>query len=332
MSMNVPPKLRMVWELLRDTVGGFGADRGALLGGALAFYSLLSLAPLLIVAIAIAGIVLGPAAARGELIQMLEESMSPEVAAEINGWVEHASELGGIASVTGIALAIFSASRLFAKLRVALNEVLDVDESGEAGFRAAVKGYVRRRVYAFAMVLGAGVALLFASATRTFLSTIHGRVFGGSAGAAISAQILQVVFSLVLVAAVTAAILRLVPDTKLGWRSVAVGAAFTSVLFNVGSAILGIYLGRASVADPYGAAGTAVVVLLWINFSAQALLLGAELTRAYAARFGRGLTPEEEEEAERAEREAERHAARREAEPARDSKRRLARRERPSAA
>jgi membrane protein len=280
-------KLVVAWELGRTTIRGFVADRGGLLAAALAFYMLLSLAPLIIVATAIAALALGPAAARGELTQILQESIGSGPAAEINDWVDRAAQSGAVASLTGLGIALLSAARFVSKLRAALNHIFGVDAYFAGSFRASVHGYVRRRLSAFAMVLGAGAALLAASVSRTMLTALNGKLFGGSSLAAFATHATHVVITTALVALVTAAILRLVPDVKLRWRSIAVGAALTSVLFNAVNVLFGIYLSHATVAAPYAAAGTMLVVLLWINVSAQALLLGAELAHAHATRFGR---------------------------------------------
>jgi membrane protein len=280
-------RLRIGWELARATVRGFVVDRGGLLSAALAFYMLLSLAPLFIVATAVAALVLDPADARGELTRIVEQSIGPGPAAEINTWVDRAAESGAVASITGLALALFSASRFFGKLRAALNHIFGIDAYLEAGFRATVHGYLRRRLLAFAMVLGGGIALLAASVSRTFLTAVHEKLFGGSSVAAITAQITHVSVTIVLVGLVTAAVLRLVPDARLGWRAIVGGAALTSILFNAVNVLFGIYLSHATVAAPYAAAGTMLVVLLWINVSAQSLLLGAELAHVLATRSGR---------------------------------------------
>lgn len=307
--VGVPAKLRTAWELARDTVTGFGDDRGGLLAAALAFHTLLSVAPLLILAVAVAGLVLGREAAREEVSRVLHGVMTDAAAGAVEGWVEEAGRSGRLASAVGIFLLLLAASRLFEALREAMNQMMNVDPYMSEGFRAVARSYVLRRLASFAMVLASGLVVLVVFASRAALTALHERLFEGSAGSGILVQVTQVLLSLVMVAALAAAVIRLVPDTNVGWRSAWVGGALTSVLFNAGNALVALYLGRATVTATYGAAGSAVVVLLWVNFSAMVLLLGAEFTQTYAARFGSGLRPDEAREVEDAQREGERRAA-----------------------
>jgi membrane protein len=285
------PGLGTGWRLVSETVSGFSKDHGEMLAAALAFYTLLSIAPLAIVAVAIAGVVLGEGAARQEISRALSDTMGPDAAATVSVWVDEARASGAVAGVVGFALLLFGASRVAAQLREALNQVWNVDVDEQEGFRENVRDYVKRRLFAFAMVLASGPLLLAVFASRAGLEAV-----GGWVGPIVPASfgVLQALLSLVLVAALTAVVFKLVPDTRIGWRSAWIGAALTSVLFNAGNYLIGLYLGRAGVTQTYGAAASVVVVLLWLYFSAQLFLLGAEFTQAYAARFGRGLSTREE--------------------------------------
>ena len=292
-------RLHVCWQLLNDTWDEFSKVRGDLLAAALAFHTLLSMAPLIIVAVAIAGIVLGQGAAHAEVTRVLIDTLGAKSAATVNEWVTQASDGGKWASAVGIALMLIAASRLGEQLRSALNQIWQIDVLLAEGFRSTVKDYLQRRIFGFALVAAAGPLLLVVFTSRTLLTGFHGALFGWSPWQGVIIQVLQLLLSLVIVACVSAVVFRYVPDTRVGWRNVLVGGTLTSVLFNIGNALVSLYLARASVTAAYGAAGSLVVVLLWLYFSAQFFLLGASFTRVYAKYFGHGLCPEETEELER---------------------------------
>lgn len=275
-------QLSVLWQIVNDTIDEFSEDRGDLVAAALAFYTLLAIAPLIIIAVAIAGVILGQGAARAEVIGVLDNAMGAEAARTVQQWVEQASEAGGVASVVGAILLLFTASRLGAQLRSALNLVWNVDVEIAKTFKATVSGYVERRLFAFALVLAAGPLLVVVFVSRALLSGVEDVFLAHLGFGGALAQLTQLAMSIVLVAALTAATFRFVPDTRVGWSAIWRGALITSVLFNLGNLAVGLYLARAGVVAAYGAAGSAVVVLLWLYFSAQMFLYGAEFTQVYA--------------------------------------------------
>ncbi len=293
-EMNLPGErkprstLRLVWTLLNETIDEFSKDRGDLVAAALAFYTLLSIAPLIIVAVAIAGIFLGQGNARNEVQQLLQSAMGGNAASVVDDWVQQASRSGAIASVIGGVLTLFAASKFTAQLRSALNQIWDIDVDIADGFKASVKSYLVRRLFAFGAVLAAGPLLLTVFASRALLTFLTRTVLPGFFVTGAAAQVTQLVFSLVLVAVMSTIVFRIIPDTHVGWRAAALGAACTSILFNLGNLLVGIYLSKAAVAATYGAAGSAIVLLLWLYFSAEMFLLGAEFTQVYSTHFGRG--------------------------------------------
>jgi membrane protein len=262
---------------------------------------LLSIAPLIIIAVAVAGTVLGRGAARNEVLSLVSQTMGASAGETVAQWVDEAAAAGGVASVIGFLVLLYAASRLGNQLRVALNQVWNVDEPLAAGFKAAIRNYVRRRLFAFLFVLAAGPLLLAVFASRALLSGLHEVLFRDTPLAGALVQLGQLSFSFLIVAAISAVVFKYVPDTNMGWRPIVRGAVLTSLLFNVGNALVGLYLGRATVSQAYGAAGSAVVVLLWLYFSAQMFLFGAELTQVHARHFGRDLSRVEEEELVRVE-------------------------------
>lgn len=294
-------RLATAWQLINQSLEEFSRARADLLSAALAFHALLSMAPLIILAVAIAGLVLGEAAAHAEVTRLLQDTLGKASAETVNDWVREASESGEVASAVGILLTLFTASRLGETLRSSLNQIDQIDVFMAAGFRSTIEDYVRRRIFAFGVVAASGPLLLVVVLSRTLLIGFHTRLFGSSPWQGVMVQGAQLLLSLSTVAFTTALVLRYVPDTRVGWRNAWVGGALTSILFNIGNALVGWYLARASVAAAYGAAGSLVVVLLWLYFSAQMFLLGAAFTRVYSQRYGTALTATEEREVEEAE-------------------------------
>lgn len=312
MPLQHSQKLRrwfgLSWKLANETLDEFSKDRGDLVAAALAFFTLLSLAPLIIIAVAGAGIILGQGAAHREALTVMQETMGPGAASAIDGWVLEASRAGGVASLVGAALTIIAASRFTSQLRSALNQVWNVDVFVAEGFKSTVRDYLKRRAFAFALVVASGPVLLAVFLSRAFLTGVGAALFPEWALGGAGVQLLQLLFSLVFVAAATAVVFRFIPDTRVGWRAISRGALLTSVLFNLGNLLVGIYLGQASVGAAYGAAGSLVVVLLWLYFSAEMFLYGAEFTQVYARHYGRGLNEKEAAEVESAQQNARRAA------------------------
>jgi membrane protein len=301
MTSTFPQRIVTVWQLINQTLEEFSRSRADLLAAALAFHALLSMAPLIIVAVAIAGLVLGESAAHAEATRLLVDMLGARGAETVNAWVTEAYESGEVASAVGVLLALWTASRLGETLRNALNQIASIDVFMAAGFRSTVEDYVKRRFFAFGVVAASGPLLLLVVLSRTLLTGFHTRLFGASPWQGAMVQVAQLVVSLSSVALTSALVFRYVPDTRVSWRNSWVGGMLTSVLFNIGNALVSWYLARASVTAAYGAAGSLVVVLLWLYFSAQIFLLGAGFTRAYSQRYGSALTEVEKREVEQAE-------------------------------
>jgi membrane protein len=280
--------LHEAWQMVAVIIDDFSADRGGLMAAALAFYALLSIAPLAVVGVAVAGAVLGSGRARAQLAAMLLQSMGPNVERTVMGWVDQAASSVAAGSVIGLLLILWAASRLFGQLREALNQIWNVEVPEAASIKESIKDYLKQRLFALGMVLIAGPLLLASFISRALLSSVYDFV-GASAHTLV--QVGQIAASVLLVAGTTAIIFSVVPDVSVDRRSVLVGSGLTSALLSLGNYLVGLYLGRASVADTYGAAGAAVVVLLWLYYSAFIFLLGAEFTQAYAVRSGRRMKP-----------------------------------------
>lgn len=275
----------LAWNIANQTLDGFARDRGDLLAAALAYHTLLSIAPLIIVAVAIAGMVLGEGAARQEVGQLLAEAMGPSAASAVEGWVDQAAAGGGVASAVGLGLVLLGASRLGGQLRNALNQIWNVEVDSPRGFRLVVADYLRRRAFSFVVVMASGPVLLVVFASRALLTGFHRYLFADSPWAGVVVVALQLTVSLVAVAGISAGVFRFVPDLRVSARAACWGGLLTSILFNAGNVLVGLYLGRASVSAAYGAAGSAIVLLLWLQFSAYMFLMGAEFTQRLHDRF-----------------------------------------------
>lgn len=291
--MKLRERIRVIWAVLGKTLERFSGHRGDLLAAALAFHALLSIAPLIIVAVGVAGMVLGRRAAQLEVTRWLQGSLGDAGASTVGEWVRQApdshwvrqvSENGVVASAIGLGLTLVAASSLGAQLRSALNHVWNIDVFQAPNFRHSVTDYLKRRLFAVVLTFAAGPLLLVVFASRAVLFAFSEALFRGSGWRNAEFQLLQIAFSLLVVALICGGVFRYVPDRRVPWRCALVGGAVTSFAFNIGNSLVGLYLSHASVVAAYGAAASLVVVLLWFYFSAQMLLFGAEFTRIYAER------------------------------------------------
>src|SRR5215469_488908 len=271
------------WHDLRQTFSSWLDHEGPRLAASLSLYSLLSLAPLVILTMAMASLTFGHSQAQHALLDEVRDLMGGEGARTVQTVIEHGKEphAGGVASVIGIIILFVGASSVFGELQSALNKIWDVKSTADVGLWSLV----RSRLVSFALVLGFGFLLLVSLLFSTAL-TAFGRFFSGHLS--LPTVFLAVINALVSFGGIfvlIALILRYVPDVPLRWRDVWQGALATAILFTIGKALLGLYLGRTAVGSAYGAAGSLVVVILWVYYSAMIFYFGAEFTRVRARRY-----------------------------------------------
>jgi len=271
---------------LREVLAEWQRDRALMLGAALAYYTLFALAPLLVLVIAVAGLALGRAAAQGEIVAQIEGLMGPDGAKMIEGMIVRASRpaSGVVATLVSLGTMLLGASGVFGQLQTALDQIFEAESHSRRG--RGVRAAVRQRLAYFGMILGIGFLLLVSLVLSAALAAVHDLL---AAHLPIASRVLPPLnfgLSLAVVSGLFALIYKLLPDVELAWRDVWLGSACTAVLFTVGKSLIGIYLGRAGATSVYGAAGSLVLVLLWIYYSAQILLLGAEFTEVYSRRYG----------------------------------------------
>jgi membrane protein len=269
--------------LFKEAFKEFGEDKAQRLGAALAYYTIFSIGPLLLIAVAMAGIFLGQEAAQGQVSGQLDKVFGSTTAKSVEEMIQAAAKpkSGRVATIVGIVMLLFGASGVFGQLKDALNTIWNVEPKKAAG----IKGFVKERFLSMAMVLGIGFLLLVTLVLDAIVSAMGdylGRLIGGET----ILHVLQLAISFVVVTVLFAAIFRILPDLKIAWRDVWLGAVFTAVLFVLGKFGLGLYLGKAAVGSSYGAAGSLVVLLIWVYWSAQILFFGAEFTQVYARTFG----------------------------------------------
>lgn len=267
-------------QSFRDAWSGWLKHNAPRLGAALAYYAVLSLAPALIVGVAICGLVFGPQAVRGQVYWEVKDVVGSQIAEIVETLLKSAYRpgVGILATTLSFITMLVGASGVFIELRDTLNYIWDAPEKNDQGIRSLI----RDRILSFAMVIGAGLLLTASLAVSAVLQ----------AAGSYSSQYLSVPNSVlelsnfVATFAVTsflfALIYRVIPEVRVDWRDVAIGGILTALLFSVGKALIGLYLGKAGVGSAYGAAGSLVVLLVWVYYSAQIFLFGAEFTYAYS--------------------------------------------------
>jgi membrane protein len=278
--------LGRLFTLVRETVPRWSEDRASTLAAALAYYALFSFAPLLLLAVAVAGLVFGERAAEGQLYAQLAGVVGSASATALQRLVAnlHQHRSGGIvATVVGIGALLFAASGVFTQLQGSMNAIWRAKRQTSTG----VLKLLWQRLLSFGMVMGIGLLLLLSLIISTVLSTVGGYLGELLPGGTPVSQALDVMAGLVVMTGLFAMIYKFLPDTKVAWGDVWVGALVTAILFSVGKIAIGFYLARAGVASGYGAAGSLVVLLLWIYYSALILFFGAEFTYVYASHRGR---------------------------------------------
>lgn len=282
--------LQAIGQLFQETFKEWSEDKASRLAAALAYYTIFSIAPLLIIVIAIAGAVFGEEAARGQIVGQIQGLVGEEGAKFIQTAITNANkpQTGAIASIISIVVLLVGATGLFTELQDALNTIWEVKPKPGRG----VINMIRLRFLAFAMVIGIGFLLLVSLVVSTGLSALVTYFSNLLPGVDFLWQIISFIVSFAITTLLFGLIFKVLPDVKIAWSDVLIGATLTSFLFSIGRFLLGQYLGNGSFGSTYGAAGSLVVILAWVNYAAQILFFGAEFTQVYARRHGSGITPD----------------------------------------
>ncbi|GAB4527313.1 MAG: hypothetical protein Tsb0014_07970 [Pleurocapsa sp.] len=285
----MPIRIKTIFRLLREAFQEWQQDKVSVLAAALAYYMVFSITPLLVIAIAIVGAVFGQSKAQNEILQQINNLVGSQGAGAIEIALRNASqpEISSIASIISVLVLFIGASGVFTQLQEALNTVWRVKPKPSSGLR----GIIRKRLLSFCMVLVLGILLLLSLILSALLSAFSKLDIIFVSDFLPVWRLLNSAISFGLVTLLVALIYKYLPDVTIRWKDVWVGAIITALLFNVGKYVLGLYLGGSSFGSAYGAAGSLIVFLAWVFYSAQILLFGAELTQVYARKYGANINP-----------------------------------------
>jgi membrane protein len=276
---------------VKQTFAEWSEDKAPRLAAALAYYTVFALAPLLLIAIAVAGLFFGREAATHQIGEQISGLLGPTAGEAINSMVQAASAKQGsgiAASIIGIATLLFAASGVFGELQDSLDTIWEVQPKPGLG----IWGTIKKRFFSFGMVLGVGFLLLVSLVISAMLSAIGGFVAGDQFGQTLIWKTINFVISFGVTTVLFALIFKVLPDAEVQWGDVWIGALVTALLFTIGKAAIGWYLGRPGTTSAYGAAGSFVALLLWVYYSAQILFIGAEFTQVYAKAYGSQIEPD----------------------------------------
>jgi membrane protein len=278
-----------MWKLLSATYTKWAEDHAERLGAALAFYTVVSLAPLLLIVIAIAGLVFGQETAQGQIILQIQGLMGEDSAKVIQRMIEEARNpaAGIIATVLATVMLLLGATGVFAQLQESLNTIWRVEGKPWKGIWKTLKD----RFISLLAVLGTGFLLLISLVISAGLSAVGTTLEHSLPAPEFLLQLINFIVSFAIVTVLFAMIYKLLPDRSIQWGDVWIGALITSLLFTIGKFLIGLYLGKSDVGIAYGTAGSLVAVLIWVYFASQIFLLGAEFTTVYAASRGSRLAP-----------------------------------------
>jgi membrane protein len=270
------------WGLCRAAGAAWIADRAPSMGAAMAYYMVFSLAPMLILVIAIAGLVFGQAAAQGAIVEQLGDLMGVDGAAALQAMILSAGHkrAGIIATLVGTAALLLASTAVFVELQAALNVIWKVARRP----RRALIAVAREQLLSLSLILALGFLLLVSLVLSAALTAFGHYLDGVFPGLPLVLRILHLVLSFGVMSVLFGMIFKILPDAPVAWQDVWVGAMTTALLFSTGKYLIGLYIGSSNVATTYGAAGALVIILLWIYYSAQILLFGAEFTKACADR------------------------------------------------
>ena len=274
---------RNAWTLARDSALGWVNHNASRTGAALAFYTVFSLAPILLLSIAIAGLFFGEKAARGEIFDQIRGLIGPSGAAAVQLVVQNASEsgAGALSTVFSVLTVMIGATTALVELKAGLDKIWDVPPERRQGFWYLV----RTRLLSIGVILALAFLLLVSLVLSAALSALE-KLSRGEHLLNLALDWMNSVVAFLLVAALFGTIYKVLPSVRIAWRDVVIGALVTAALFQVGKYVIGVYIGNSGLGSTYGAAGSIILLLVWVYYSAQIFLFGAEFTRTYAHRFG----------------------------------------------
>lgn len=279
-----------IWAFLKTTINEWVEAEPFQLAAALSYYTLFSLAPLLLIAIGVAGFAFGREAAQNQIVETLNGMIGQESAKTVQEIIQASNEqpkTGMISTITGFVALLFGAGGVVGQLQTSLNRIWKVAPKPGQG----MWGFIRQRFFSFAMVLGIGFLLLVSLIVSALLSSFTGMLTSILGDATFIAHVLDILVTFGFIIFLFALIYKFVPDVEIMWKDVWIGAAITSILFTVGKYLIGLYIGTSGVSSTFGAAGSLITILVWVYYSSLVFFLGAEFTKVYAAEYGSGVVP-----------------------------------------
>jgi membrane protein len=276
--------VRAIADLIKASVVNWIDDYAPSMGAALAYYAVFSLAPLLVIAVAVAALVFGQEAAQSEILDQLRDLVGPEGADAAEAMLESAQQpkTGAIASMLSLVMLLIGATSVFSEIDSDLNRIWKAPRDSTPG----LWNLVRTRFLSLGLVMSVGFLMLVSLVISAALAAVGKYWSPWFDGVEVLLHLANLVFSLVVFTALFALMYKLLPRVPIAWRDVWIGAAITALLFSIGKFLIGLYIGKSGVASSYGAAGAVLILLIWVYYSGQVFLLGAEFTRVYAERYG----------------------------------------------
>src|SRR6266498_3042951 len=290
LSSNLP-------NLLKLTYQGWKEDKASRLSAALAYYTIFSLAPLLVIVIAITGLFWQQQAVQQQVMNQIQSLVGAEGARFVSDLLTSASNSakGITATILGVITLLFGALGVFNELHNALNTIWDIEEEETNGFLQSIKKVIVNRFLSFTMILGIGFLLLVSLVISASLSAVQTTIRNAFPLSELILQSLNLIISIGVITILFALIYKVLPDAEIAWHDVWPGAFVTAVFFSLGKLLIGLYLGNSAIASSFGAAGSLVLLLVWIYYSAQVLFFGAEFTQVYANNYGSKIVSEGKE-------------------------------------
>jgi len=276
---------KQLWRLSAQSVQAWSDDYAASMGAALAYYTLFSIAPLLIIAIAVSGLVFGRQAAQGEIVGQIQDLIGQEGALAVQGLLRSADQPAQnvLATIVSIVTLVLGATTVFAELQSNLDRIW---RAPALPFRSSMRMLLHTRLLSYGLVLGLGFLLVVSLSLNALIAALGKWSIGLFTGWELLLGTINSAISFAVIGSIFALLYKLMPRAKIAWNDVWIGAALTALLFEIGKVLIGLYLGKTGVTSVFGAAGSLVVLLIWVYYSAQIFLLGAEFTRVYACEYG----------------------------------------------
>ena len=289
--MDKKVTFKSIWQVLQKSFTGFSNDNVTTKSSSLAYYTIFSMAPLLIIIISLSGLFLGQAAAQGKVYTALAGFVGADTASQLQGMIQHASVTGKskIAAIVGVITLIVGSTTVFAQIQNAINSIWGLKPKPK---RCWVK-MLKNRFLSFSVIIGLGFLLLVSLSISTLINGFSDSLKAHFPGVAVIVfYVINQVITLIVTTLIFGAIFKVLPDAKIKWRDVIVGAITTAILFMLAKFGISFYISKSNVGSTYGAAGSLVILLLWVYFSSMILYFGAEFTKAYAMRFGSQIYPD----------------------------------------